>query len=135
MAIATPGQVATACPLTARRDLEPGATAAVLARGRADLDLPASVRADRLVSINRDLYYGIFIGAVFALLRLVAAVRDASPRAVLTHNWRAGIAIGLLFVGAMAAIVLNEPATHIRVGSNSRQRSRGAACSMGWQTV
>ncbi len=64
-----------------------------------------------LVSVNRDLYYGIYIGAVFGFFGLWLRYANESSRTVLTHNWRAGIAVGLLFVGVMAAIVLNEPAT------------------------
>ena len=64
-----------------------------------------------LVSVNRDLYYGIYIGAVFGFFGAWVRYANESARAVLTHNWRAGIAVGLLFVGAMVAIVLNEPAT------------------------
>ena len=62
-------------------------------------------------SINRDLYYGIYIGAVFGFFGLWLRYANESARAVLTRNWRAGIAVGLLFVAAMVAIVLNEPAT------------------------
>jgi D-alanyl-D-alanine carboxypeptidase len=64
-----------------------------------------------LVSINRDLYYGIYIGAVFAFVGAWIGCANDSPRAVLTRNWRAGVGLGALFAGAMVAIVLNEPAT------------------------
>src|SRR5688572_27307626 len=65
-----------------------------------------------LTSISRDLYYGIYIGAVFGFFGLWLHYANESARAVLTRNWRAGIAVGLIFVGAMVAIVLNEPATN-----------------------
>jgi CubicO group peptidase (beta-lactamase class C family) len=63
-----------------------------------------------LVSINRDLYYGIYIVAVFGFFAawLGCAVGSAS---MLTRNWRAGVVLGLVVAGVMAAIVLNEPAT------------------------
>jgi D-alanyl-D-alanine carboxypeptidase len=64
-----------------------------------------------VASIDRDLYYGIYIGAVFGFFGLWLRYANESARAVLTRNWRAGIAVGLLFVGAMVAVVLNEPAT------------------------
>jgi hypothetical protein len=64
-----------------------------------------------LVSINRDLYYGIYIGAVFGFFGLWLRYANESARTVLTRNWRAGVALGVVFCGAMVAIVLNEPAT------------------------
>jgi hypothetical protein len=64
-----------------------------------------------LVPINRDLYYGIYIGAVFGFVGLWLRYANESARAVLTRNWRAGVALGVVFCGAMVAIVLNEPAT------------------------
>jgi D-alanyl-D-alanine carboxypeptidase len=64
-----------------------------------------------LTSISRDLYYGIYIGAVFGFFGLWLRYANESARAVLTRNWRAGTAVGLIFVGAMVAIVFNEPAT------------------------
>jgi D-alanyl-D-alanine carboxypeptidase len=65
-----------------------------------------------LTSISRDLYYGIYIGAVFGFFGLWLRYANGSARAVLTRHWRAGVAVGLIFVGAMVAIVLNEPATN-----------------------
>lgn len=63
-----------------------------------------------LVSINRDLYYGVYIVTVFGFFAawLGYAVGSAST---LTRNWRAGVVLGLVVAGVMAAIVLNEPAT------------------------
>jgi pimeloyl-ACP methyl ester carboxylesterase len=65
-----------------------------------------------LVSINRDLYYGIYISAVFAFFGAWICTATDSPRAVLTRNWRAGVGLGALVAGVMVAIVLNEPATN-----------------------
>ena len=64
-----------------------------------------------VVSINRDLYYGIYIVAVFGFFAAWVGCANEWPRAVLTRNWRAGVGLGLVFVGAMVAIVVNEPAT------------------------
>jgi hypothetical protein len=64
-----------------------------------------------LVSTNRDLYYGIYIGAVFGFVGLWLHYANESARTVLTRNWRAGVTLGVVFCGAMLAIVLNEPAT------------------------
>jgi D-alanyl-D-alanine carboxypeptidase len=66
-----------------------------------------------LVSLNRDLYYGIYIAAVFGFVGAWIGWANESPRRVLTRNWRAGVGLGLLFVGAMVAIVLNQsPTSH-----------------------
>lgn len=64
-----------------------------------------------VVSINRDLYYGIYIVAVFGFFAAWVGCANESPRAVLTRNWRGGVGLGAVFVGAMVAIVLSEPAT------------------------
>jgi hypothetical protein len=64
-----------------------------------------------LVSIDRDLYYGIYVATVFTFVGAWIGVANESPRAVLTRRWRAGVALGLLFGGVMVAIVLKEPAT------------------------
>jgi D-alanyl-D-alanine carboxypeptidase len=64
-----------------------------------------------LVSIDRDLYYGIYSLSVFAFVGAWIGCANEAPLKVLTRNWRAGVGLGLLFVGAMAAIVLKEPAT------------------------
>ncbi|HEX4930273.1 MAG TPA: serine hydrolase domain-containing protein, partial [Gaiellaceae bacterium] len=64
-----------------------------------------------LTSINRDLYYGVFIGCVFAFAAAWLARGVGSPLALLARNWRGGVALGLVFAAVMAAIVRNEPAT------------------------
>ena len=65
-----------------------------------------------LRTIDRDVYYGIYISAAFGFFALWLRYANASARAVLSRNWRAGVALGALFVGVMAAIVLKEPATN-----------------------
>jgi D-alanyl-D-alanine carboxypeptidase len=64
-----------------------------------------------LVSLHRDLYYGIYIGTVVAFVGAWIGCANDSPRAVLLRNWRAGVGLGAVFVAAMVAIVLSEPAT------------------------
>jgi len=64
-----------------------------------------------LTSIDRDVYYGIYMGAVFGFVGLWLRYANESARTVLTRNWRAGIVLGVLFAGVMLAIVLTEPAT------------------------
>jgi hypothetical protein len=65
-----------------------------------------------LLTIDRDVYYGIYIGAAFGFFALWLRYANASARAVLTRNWRAGVALGFLFAALMAAIVLREPVTN-----------------------
>ena len=65
-----------------------------------------------LRTIDRDVYYGIYISAAFGFFALWLRSANASARAVLSRNWRAGVALGALFGGVMAAIVLKEPATN-----------------------
>jgi D-alanyl-D-alanine carboxypeptidase len=64
-----------------------------------------------LISINRDLYYGVFIGGVVTFVAAWLGCGVASPRALLTRNWRSGIAFGLVFAAVMVAIVRNDPPT------------------------
>lgn len=65
-----------------------------------------------LRTIDRDLYYGIYIGAAFGFFALWLRYANPSARAVVTRNWRAGVVLGVLFAAVMAAIVLKEPATN-----------------------
>src|ERR1051325_4261971 len=71
-----------------------------------------------LLSINRDLYYGIYIATVFAFVAAWVAHANDSPRAVLFRRWRVGMTLGALFVCAMVVIVLNEPSTGHPGGTN-----------------
>ena len=64
-----------------------------------------------LVTIERDLYYGIYAGAVFALFALWLRSAGRPVRHVLTRNWRAGVALAVLFGGVMVAVALKEGAT------------------------
>jgi hypothetical protein len=47
-----------------------------------------------LASINRDLYYGVFIGGVFAFVAAWLRLGVESPLALLVRNWRSGVASG-----------------------------------------
>jgi D-alanyl-D-alanine carboxypeptidase len=64
-----------------------------------------------LITLDRDLYYGILIASVFGFVSLWLRLATDGPPAVLTRNWRRGLVLGLLFGAAMVAIVLREPAT------------------------
>jgi hypothetical protein len=64
-----------------------------------------------LVSTGRDLYYAVYIGSVFAFVGAWIGWASDSPRAVLTRNWRAGAALGVVFAAVMTAVALREPAT------------------------
>lgn len=64
-----------------------------------------------LLTINRDLYYGVYAVVVFRFFAgwLKRAVDD--PRALLTRNRRLGALLGVAFAGATAAIAFGEKAT------------------------
>jgi D-alanyl-D-alanine carboxypeptidase len=64
-----------------------------------------------LASINRDLYYGVYIVGVFGFVAAWLGCGVGSPRAVLERNWRSGVALGLVFAAVMVAVVRSEPAT------------------------
>jgi hypothetical protein len=64
-----------------------------------------------LVTIDRDLYYGIYAGSVVALFALSLRSAGRPVRKVLTRNWRSGIALAVLFGGVMVAVALKETAT------------------------
>jgi len=64
-----------------------------------------------LVTINRDLYYGIYAVSVFGFFALWLRFAVETPRALLTRNWRRGALLGIVFAGATAAIALSEKAT------------------------
>jgi hypothetical protein len=64
-----------------------------------------------LATIDRDLYYGVYAGSVFALFALWLRTAGRPVRAVLTRNWRAGVALAVLFGGLMVAVALKESAT------------------------
>jgi hypothetical protein len=64
-----------------------------------------------LVAIDRDLYYGIYAGAVFTLFWLWLRRAGRPVRQVLSRNWRAAFALAVLFGGVMVAVALKEAAT------------------------
>lgn len=64
-----------------------------------------------VTSIDRDLYYGVYIVGVFTFAGVWLAYGVGSPRALLARNWRSGLALALVFGAVMVAIVRNEPAT------------------------
>jgi hypothetical protein len=64
-----------------------------------------------LVTIDRDLYYGIYAGSVFALFSLWLRSAGRPVRQILTRNWRVTAALAVLFGGVMVAVALKESAT------------------------
>jgi hypothetical protein len=64
-----------------------------------------------LLTINRDLYYGVYAVVVFRFFALWLRRTVDDPRALLTHNWRWGVLLGVLFAGATTAIPFTEKAT------------------------
>ena len=64
-----------------------------------------------LLTIDRDLYYGVYAIVVFRFFALWLRRAIDDPRALFTRNWRWGVLLGLLFAGATAAIAFTEKAT------------------------
>ena len=64
-----------------------------------------------LLTIDRDLYYGVYAVVVFRFFALWLRRAIDDPRALLTRNWRRGLVLGVLFAGATAAIAFSEKAT------------------------
>ena len=64
-----------------------------------------------LLTIDRDLYYGVYAVVVFRFLALWLRRAVDDPRALLTRNWSWGALLGVLFAGATAAIAFTEKAT------------------------
>jgi hypothetical protein len=64
-----------------------------------------------LLTINRDLYYGVYAVVVFRSFALWLRRTIDDQRALLTRNWRWGVLLGVLFAGATAAIAFSEKAT------------------------
>lgn len=64
-----------------------------------------------LVTINRDLYYGIYSFSVFGFFALWLRFVAETPRDLLTRNWRWGALLGVIFAGTTAAIAFTEKAT------------------------
>jgi hypothetical protein len=64
-----------------------------------------------LVSINRDLYYGIYVGSVLTLFALWLRSAGRPVRQILTRNWRTAVALAVLFGGVLVAVALKEGAT------------------------
>ena len=64
-----------------------------------------------LLSLDRDVYYGVYAASVFALFGLWLRFAVDDPRAVLTRHWRLGLLLGLAFAGVLVAVVLGEDST------------------------
>ena len=64
-----------------------------------------------VITVDRNLYYAVYIATVFSFSGLWLNFATESPRAVLTRNWRAGVGLGALFVIPMVVIVLQADAT------------------------
>ena len=73
-----------------------------------------------LISIDRDLYYGLYVGSVFTFVGLWLRFGIDSPRELLLHNWRRGVVLGVAFIGVMAAVVFKDPATFASPSRSTR---------------
>jgi hypothetical protein len=103
--------------VSAERRLSPTPPAPALSRHWAWLaaGLPVAFAIPFLftdvVSVQRDVYYGIYGAAVLLFLGLWARSTHLDTAAVLRRKWRWAVVLGILFGGVMAFIVLREPAT------------------------
>jgi hypothetical protein len=64
-----------------------------------------------VLSVERDVYYGMYAAVVFGFFALWLRLAVDAPLATLTHNWRAGVLLGIAFGAVVSAIVLAERAT------------------------
>ena len=64
-----------------------------------------------LLSLQRDIYYGIYAVAVFTFFVLWAHATDQSLRRMLARRWVLAIALGVIFAGVMSFLVLQRDAT------------------------
>jgi hypothetical protein len=64
-----------------------------------------------VLTINRDVYYGVYAVVVFRFFAVWLRRTADDPRAILTRNWRWGTLLGVLFAGATSAIAFTEKAT------------------------
>jgi hypothetical protein len=64
-----------------------------------------------LLTINRDLYYGIYAVGVFGFFALWLRYAVNDPAALLRRNWRWGLVLGIVFACATAAIAFTEKGT------------------------
>jgi hypothetical protein len=81
-----------------------------------------------LVTIDRDLYYGVYAASVFALFALWLRSAGRPVRQVLTRNWRYGVALAVLFGAVMVAVALKE-------GATSRPHGWAFAGALAWRGV
>lgn len=71
--------------------------------------------ADRL-SLDRDVYYGVYAASVFGFFALWLRFGSDRPRRVLARNWRLGLVLGAVFAGVETVIALTETATRHPAG-------------------
>ena len=64
-----------------------------------------------LLSLQRDVYYGIYAVAAFAFFVLWVRATDQSLRRMLARRWVLAVALGVIFAGVMSFLVLQRDAT------------------------
>jgi hypothetical protein len=67
--------------------------------------------ASSLLDLQHDVYLGVYMAAVVALVTGYARATGLDAAAVVRRNWKAGVAIGLLLGVALVRNVLSEDAT------------------------
>jgi hypothetical protein len=81
-----------------------------------------------LLTIDRDLYYGIYAAAVFGFCALWLRFSVESAHELLTHNLRRGVLLGAVFAVVTAAIVFTETAT-------AHPKGLGFAAAIVWRGI
>ena len=79
-------------------------------------------------TVDRDLYYGIYIGAVALFIAAWLSRTETSRADLLRHNWARGTVLGLAFGAIMVAIVLRDPST-------SHPRGAAFAAAIAWRGI
>jgi hypothetical protein len=64
-----------------------------------------------LLSLQRDLYYGIYAFAAFGFFVLWARATDQPLGRMLARRWVLAVALGVIFAGVMSFLVLRQDAT------------------------
>lgn len=64
-----------------------------------------------LLSLQRDVYYGVYSAFAFGFFALWARSTDQSLRRMIARRWVLAVVLGLVVAGVMALVVLRQDAT------------------------